>query len=900
MSTGTGSMNGIAHRTGTAGVASLLLRGVFHWYFGDNNNNAHDSNSNNDNHNNHNHNHNQNQRQLLIKDRYLGDVNVYEDYDYSEARVGKYDYSNFNVGLLVGTIFLCLAITIYVIIRIKCHRHRQTKRMKLGMPSIHTAKRTRSTKKKDTSDDNMISEAEIHKYVLPVTTTNSYDDAMKMLRYDNESIRIVKLCKPFWIDAAVSSVCDILNASMIGRGLGVDALAIYYVVEVPTTFTYTIISAVLETVSTLGGQSIGVGSYKLTGQYCQISIVLYTILYIPHAILWILYLKPTLRWFAPDLDENIIEEGYKYFIVGLVSGYIEAFSWVLHTLLEVTDHAGYGTKSGCAHNIISVIAFYLYLKINPEAKGDGTSLVSVSIMWFVLSIVFLIIDLVVVKKKRWFDDFWKGMLRSVAIKNWDTVWLVLRTAAPISVGNVLLTVEWELLALFAATLGGNQVAAWGIVGSIWGVLEYVTTCVAAAGEIRVAKLLGNGNPRLAKLSAYKCLFLGNSFASIMSIVFLTGIPWLPAIFTDDEDLQQQVAMVLPYCAIGNFTLALGSIAWTLVGAQGRYNIATFHGCIGSLLVTIPCACISIFYFQWGLPSLAASVVIGYMVSGAFNTITLLLSDWEYISYKVMILNGATEPVEGDENDEDDEDDDYEDDDDDDVNRNRWNLLDYMSNNTGSSNESKNSYRNNNNNDNKSTSFISVSKNTFPDDSSVHSTSSISTSGTAYADGTIKKSSTLWSTFGMNCHAGELRKVVLGPGKLGYTIQSTNNGPMVGADALMERGYGLSYRGYEAKNIVGELHYGDIIVSIDKQRCDGMSGKDITQLLNEKRKQRRRDLIVSHREGTGLGAAYQPGPYGTAALAALRQEDTTTVSQDSKYFQMSNRSSSSGSGSGSLV
>jgi len=112
-------------------------------------------------------------------------------------------------------------------------------------------------------------------------------------------------------------------------------------------------------------------------------------------------------------------------------------------------------------------------------------------MWFVLSIVFLIIDLVVVKKKRWFDDFWKGMLRSVAIKNWDTVWLVLRTAAPISVGNVLLTVEWELLALFAATLGGNQVAAWGIVGSIWGVLEYVTTCVAAAGEIRVAKLLGN-------------------------------------------------------------------------------------------------------------------------------------------------------------------------------------------------------------------------------------------------------------------------------------------------------------------------------------------------------------------------------------------------------------------------
>mmetsp|Transcript_25161 Transcript_25161/g.29078 ORF Transcript_25161/g.29078 Transcript_25161/m.29078 type:complete len:96 (+) Transcript_25161:129-416(+) len=92
MSTGTGSMNGIA-RTGTSGVASLLLRGVVHWYFGENNNNAHDSNNDINYNDNSQHQH---QRQLLEEERYLGDVNVYEDYDYSEARVGKYDYSNFN------------------------------------------------------------------------------------------------------------------------------------------------------------------------------------------------------------------------------------------------------------------------------------------------------------------------------------------------------------------------------------------------------------------------------------------------------------------------------------------------------------------------------------------------------------------------------------------------------------------------------------------------------------------------------------------------------------------------------------------------------------------------------------------------------------------------------------
>ena len=236
------------------------------------------------------------------------------------------------------------------------------------------------------------------------------------------------------------------------------------------------------------------------------------------------------------------------------------------------------------------------------------------------------------------------------MKNWEAVWLVLRTAAPMSVGNILLTVEWELLAIFAAYMGGNQVAAWGILGTIWGILEYATDCVAEAGEIRVAKLLGKGNPRLAKLSAYKCLFLGNFFATLMSIAFLIGMPVIPGWFTDDQYLQSLISAVLPYCAVGNIALTIGSLAWTLVGAQGRYAVATFHGCIGSLGVTIPCACFATFYLDWGLSSLAAAVVVGYMTSGAFNIVTLFLSDWEYIAYRVMIRNGATDPVEEEEGD----------------------------------------------------------------------------------------------------------------------------------------------------------------------------------------------------------------------------------------------------------
>ncbi len=225
---------------------------------------------------------------------------------------------------------------------------------------------------------------------------------------------------------------------------------------------------------------------------------------------------------------------------------------------------------------------------------------------------------------------------------------MLKTAAPLSVGNILLTIEWELLAIFAAGMGESYVAAWGVIGTIWGILEYATDCVASAGEIRVAKLLGNGNPRLAKLSSYKCMFLGNFYASLMSIGFLYGMPYIPAWFSDDEFLNSLVANVLPYCAIGNLTLTMGSLSWTLVGAQGRYSHATYNGCVGSIGVTIPFAVLSTYYLNLGLPGLASAVVVGYMVSGGLNSMTLFLSDWEYISYRVMTRNGATEPIEEDE------------------------------------------------------------------------------------------------------------------------------------------------------------------------------------------------------------------------------------------------------------
>ena len=52
----------------------------------------------------------------------------------------------------------------------------------------------------------------------------------------------------------------------------------------------------------------------------------------------------------------------------------------------------------------------------------------------------------------------------------------------------------------------------------------------------------------------------------------------------------------------------------------------------------------------------------------------------------------------------------------------------------------------------------------------------------------------------------------------------------------------------------------------------MSGKEVAKMLHSKRKQQRRTLVVSHKEGTGLNTVYQPGPFGTAALAGAMHKN----------------------------
>lgn len=167
-----------------------------------------------------------------------------------------------------------------------------------------------------------------------------------------------------------------------------------------------------------------------------------------------------------------------------------------------------------------------------------------------------------------------------------------------------------------------------MLGHIFSAMKYISDGIADAAESRCALHLVSNEPDLARRSAYKSLFLGLvSSVFVTSILFMLGEQIVPLI-TPDSTLQMLLLEVFPLLGIGHIFVTSGTISWALVGAQGRYNLATIIHFIGSWGVTFPLSCIFVFAIRIDLQGLASAVVMGLAVSSAGNLYILLRSQWE--------------------------------------------------------------------------------------------------------------------------------------------------------------------------------------------------------------------------------------------------------------------------------
>ncbi|KAL7557534.1 hypothetical protein ACA910_019315 [Epithemia clementina (nom. ined.)] len=457
----------------------------------------------------------------------------------------------------------------------------------------------------------------------------------KCASWDNEMKSLLKLAMPFTLQTLSSHLFGLMEVAVIGRFLGTQTLAAYYAVGFVFSLTCMLMEGAHSSLYTLCSHAVGAKKHGLAGQMVQLAVVFYQLLLIPMAIIVFHYMEHIISWLG--FDQEVTDIASSYARVGLVSTFIYPIDEALYYLLEVTGHEVYCATMSLSGSVASFLSVLIAALVFPNM-----SLFGIGVIHLALEIAYLYANVTILRQKGWLDDYLSGMTGSFVLMNGQVVRLFLKQAIPLSLGYVMAYGEWEILFVFAGFMGPAYVAVWGLVGDLWGALEAVGLATSDAAEIRISNLLGSNQPNRARYCAHKSLLVSVVVAIVCSLPIYLLSSKIPAWFTKDETLQFLFKELIPYVCIGNVTMMFGSVSWTLLGAQGRYGLATAMGCVGSWGVTIPLSAIFTYGIELNLPGLASAVVIGYACSGSLNSFFLVRSNWEKLSLKIQRKNKEEE------------------------------------------------------------------------------------------------------------------------------------------------------------------------------------------------------------------------------------------------------------------
>jgi hypothetical protein len=165
--------------------------------------------------------------------------------------------------------------------------------------------------------------------------------------------------------------------------------------------------------------------------------------------------------------------------------------------------------------------------------------------------------------------------------------------------------------------------------------------IANAGAVRVGHYMGAGKPEMARQVTQKTIFVSLCAAVVVaSLLCLLAKPML-ATLTPDPTLQHMIYNTLPLVGMSQVILATSIVCVSVLGAQGRYTLATTSAWIGSWCVSIPLAYLLVNQVGWNLKGPVAASVIGSTLSGAAQIAVVLSSDWTRLSHHVAGQNAMS-------------------------------------------------------------------------------------------------------------------------------------------------------------------------------------------------------------------------------------------------------------------
>mmetsp|Transcript_26954 Transcript_26954/g.39863 ORF Transcript_26954/g.39863 Transcript_26954/m.39863 type:complete len:863 (+) Transcript_26954:447-3035(+) len=486
----------------------------------------------------------------------------------------------------------------------------------------------------------------------PRTIMAAINGLIALSEPDMELQRIVAIGIPLTLGAMSTTFFHLVNSAFIANYISTDAMVAYVIVHLLLGLTKELVGSIADAQSTLCSHALSMGDWRLAGQYTQIAIIFIILINIPILFLWGNYMDSVVQWMVASAQIAKLAKEYTQVVLIwqlLLQGLSRSFTVLFH----LTGHEAYETQCALGEAFLQMVVVTCVAGV----KKEEASLGGIGGIQFILAAAFFIAKITNAVFRRWLRIFYVGMCRSCALWNFDAVLNLCRTTFPLLIGAFLEYGEWELLLFLVVALGPAEVATWAMSGTLWKLLEISTEGFGEAASIRVAYHLGTpGQEPLARLASQKALLVTTLQSLLLSSVLLMAGPQIARLLAPDVTLRKLFNELMTTLALANLVLHAAMTFWSLLGAQGRYRMATLIMLLTRYLVTMPMAALCIHAWNMDLNAVLGSITTGLSTSVLLLGYIFFRSDWERLAKIMQELNALLDVSEEEE--EDDDDDDY--------------------------------------------------------------------------------------------------------------------------------------------------------------------------------------------------------------------------------------------------